>query len=216
MIWKFPFHDIVWDTLAYIRRIPWGDKWHGLSVERDPWHIALRASQTSLTRQAVNSSSDQASVAVAAAGTAGRALETKGLWRGMFAHGHWRLALLLLLRMKAGRQTWGRAEHPSVNTGKESSSMRWHWPEQVEEAGWLSAIPYCPAQQPEAWRPEAGTAGTGLRAAGGEQARGTAALFGLCFSRVQAHCCDGGYGNSHGSRKKLLIPKWPGHVSTQE
>lgn len=51
----------------------------GSLLSGTPWHIALRASQTSLTGQAESGSSAQASVAAAAAGTAGRALETKGL-----------------------------------------------------------------------------------------------------------------------------------------
>lgn len=51
----------------------------GALLSRTPWHTALKALQTSLTRQAESGSSAQASVAAAAAGTAGRARETKGL-----------------------------------------------------------------------------------------------------------------------------------------
>lgn len=72
--------------LVFIRRIPKGDKRHGRSVKRDPWHTALKAwhtalkaSQTFLTEQAKSGSSAHASVAAAAAGTAGRALEMNGL-----------------------------------------------------------------------------------------------------------------------------------------
>lgn len=61
-----------------------------------PWHLALKVSQTALTVQAGSGSSDQASVATAAVGTAGRALETKQLDGEMFADGHQSPALLLL------------------------------------------------------------------------------------------------------------------------
>lgn len=208
----------MWNVLAYIRRMPRGDKWRGFSVEWDPLAHCFESITNFLDRAGWKWQFSPSICGSSSCWNSRQSPGNEGTLTGNVCT--WSLASSLIIIKNEGRRTdVGGGQSTAVWT-QERKITAWG---DIDLSRWkrLADCQLFPIAQLSSQRPEGQR--RGQQAQGWELPigklvgnRGEGPLLFLASALVECRrtAVTGAVEIATVSRKKLLITKWPGHVST--